>query len=298
MRSERKNSGTASRQLRKCSIALGMLLLTAPAWGQAMTQGILSPPANVRPPGLINVGIEQRLNQQVPLDLAFRDETGKSVHLSDYFGQRPVILNLVYYKCPMLCSEVMSGLTRSLKVIKFDAGNQFSVLSVSFNPNETPQLAAAAKANYMQRYGRPQDADGWHFLTGSQESITGLTKAVGFQYQYDAKTDQYAHATAIMVLTPDGRVSQYYYGIEYSPKDLRLGLIQASNRKIGTIVDEVFLYCYHYDPATGKYGAVISRILKLSGLATILLIGGMVLILFRSGAHSKGKEQHGSRRYV
>jgi protein SCO1 len=286
----------------KWFFALGILLLSFPAWSQDMnqpvTQGIMSPPASVRPPGLEHVGIEQRLNQQIPLDLAFRDETGKAVHLSDYFGQKPVILNLVYYKCPMLCSEVMSGLTRSLKVIKFDAGNQFNVLSVSFNPSETPELAAAAKAQYMQRYGRPQDADGWHFLTGAQESIASLTQAVGFQYQYDPKTDQFAHATAIMVLTPEGRVAQYYYGVEYSPKDLRLGLIQASNHKIGNLVDEVFLYCYHYDPSTGKYGAIISRVLKLSGLATILFLGGMVLILFRRGSQHPAEKQPGSHRYV
>jgi protein SCO1 len=280
------------------SLAWGILLLSLPAWGQGMTQGIMSPPANVRPPGLEHVGIEQRLNQQVPLDLAFLDETGKAVHLSDYFGQKPVVLNLVYYKCPMLCSEVMSGLTRSLKVIKFDAGNQFNVLSVSFNPRETPELAAASKAQYMARYGRPGTADGWHFLTGPQESIAALTQAVGFQYQYDPKTDQYAHATAIMVLTPEGRVAQYYYGVEFVPKDLRLGLIQASNHKIGNLVDEVFLYCYHYDPGTGKYGAIISRILKLSGLATILLLGGMVLILCRRGPQYQGKERTGSHRYV
>ena len=291
-------SGIIRKAYPKWLAALGLLFLSLPAWSQGMTQGIMSPPANVRPPGLEHVGIEQRLNQQVPLDLAFRDETGKAVHLRDYFGQKPVILNLVYYKCPMLCGEVMSGLTRALKVIKFDTGNQFNVLSVSFNPNETPELAAASKAQYMERYGRPGAANGWHFLTGPQESITALTQAVGFQYQYDPKTDQYAHATAIMVLTPEGRVAQYYYGVEFAPKDLRLGLIQASNHKIGNLVDEVFLYCYHYDPATGKYGAIISRILKLSGLATILVLGGMVLILFRRGPQYQDKEQHGSHRYV
>jgi protein SCO1/2 len=294
VRSEWNNSKGCPKWL----AALGLLFLSLPAWSQGMTQGIMSPPANVRPPGLEHVGIEQRLNQQVPLDLAFRDETGKAVHLRDYFGQKPAILNLVYYKCPMLCGEVMSGLTRALKVIKFDAGNQFNVLSVSFNPNETPELAAASKAQYMERYGRPGAANGWHFLTGPQESITALTQAVGFQYQYDPKTDQYAHATAIMVLTPEGRVAQYYYGVEFAPKDLRLGLIQASNHKIGNLVDEVFLYCYHYDPATGKYGAIISRILKLSGLATILVLGGMVLILLRRGPQYQDKEQHGSHRYV
>ncbi len=288
-------------------LALASLLLSLPAWGQGMnravTQGVMSPPSNVRPPGLEHVGIEQRLNQQVPLDLAFADETGKPVRLRDYFGKKPVILNLVYYKCPMLCSQVLTGLTGALKVLKFDAGKEFNVLTVSFNPRETPEMAASTKAEYIHRYNRPGASEGWHFLTGPEESIAALTQAVGFQYQYDPKTDQYAHATAIMVLTPEGRVAQYYYGVEYPPKDLRLGLIQASNHKIGTLVDEVFLYCYHYDPATGRYGAIISRVLKLSGLATILLIGGIVLVLFRrgparAGAAHQNKEQSGSHRYV
>jgi protein SCO1 len=280
----------------------GALLLSVPAWGQDMnqpvTQGVLSPPANVRPPGLQNVGIEQRLNQQVPLDLAFRDETGKAVRLADYFGQKPVILNLVYYKCPMLCSQVLIGLTGALKVLKFDVGNQFNVLTVSFNPRETPDLALATKADYLKRYGRAGAAEGWHFLTGPEQSIRALTQAVGFEYQYDPKTDQYAHATAIVLLTPDGRVAQYYYGVEFAPKDLRLGLIQASSGKIGNLVDEVLLYCYHYDPAAGRYGAVIARILKLSGIVTILVLGGMVLILSRIGSGPRGKQRNRAHRYV
>lgn len=263
-----------------------------------MTTGVLSPPANVRPPGLKNVGIEQRLNQQIPLGLRFRDESGKTVTLGDYFGPKPVILNLVYYKCPMLCSEVLSGLVSSLKILKFDVGNQYNVLTVSFNPRETPDLAAASKAQYLKRYGRPGAAEGWHFLTGPEESITSLAQAVGFEYQYDPETDQYAHATAIMILTPDGRVAQYYYGVEFAPKDLRLGLIQASSGKIGNLVDEVLLYCYHYDPASGKYGAVITRILKLSGIATMVLIGAMVWILLRLGSAPPGKDQNGAERYV
>lgn len=297
-------------------LILGALCLAIPAWGQGMgqpvTQGIMTPPANVRPPGLKNVGIEQRLNQQVPLDLAFRDETGKAVRLGDYFGHKPVILNLVYYKCPMLCSQVLIGLTSALRVLKFDVGNQFNVVTVSFNPRETPEIAAATKADYLKRYGRAGAAQGWPFLTGPQESITALTRAVGFQYQYDPATDQYAHGTAIMVLTPDGRVAQYYYGVEFAPKDLRLGLIEASNGKIGNLVDEVLLYCYHYDPAAGKYGAVIARIVKLSGIATVVALGGMMLILFRMGSAqhgsshgpashgpaSHGQEQNGAHRYV
>lgn len=280
-------------------LVIAVALLAGPVWGQATfgnaSTNAVSPPANVRPPGLKNVGIAQRLNQQVPLDLAFRDETGKTVHLRDYFG-KPVILTLVYYRCPMLCGEVLSGLTNSLKILKFDIGNQFNVVTVSFNPQETPQLAASTKAGYIQRYGRPGAAAGWHFLTGSQDSISALTQAVGFQYQYDPQSSQYAHATAIMVLTPEGRVAQYYYGVEYAPRDLRLGLVQASNHKIGTVVDSVLLYCYHYDPITGKYGAVITRVLKLSGVATILVIGGLVLVLFRRGTVHSGKEQSRAQR--
>ena len=193
-------------------------------FGQGMTQGIMSPPANVRPPGLQNVGIEQHLDEQIPPDLTFRDETGKPVRLGDYFGKKPVILNLVYYKCPMLCGEVLSGLESALRVMKFDVGKEFDVLTVSFDPRETPDMATKKKAEFLKRYGRPGAAEGWHFLTGPQESIDALTKAAGFQYQYDPKTGQFAHATAIMVLTPEGKIAQYYYGVEYAPKDLRPGI--------------------------------------------------------------------------
>jgi protein SCO1/2 len=260
-----------------------VLALSAVAWGQAMSKGILSPPANVRPPGLKNVGIEQHLDQQIPRDLGFRDETGKAVRLGDYFGQKPVILNLVYYRCPMLCSEVLSGLESALRVLKFDVGKDFEVLTVSFDPRDTPEIATAKKAEYIKRYGRAGAAEGWHFLTGPQESIDALTKAAGFQYEYDPKTGQFAHTTAIMILTPQGKIAQYYFGVEYAPKDLRLGLVESSQGKIGTVVDEVLLYCYHYDPTTGKYGAIISRILKLAAAATILILGGLLLILFRHG---------------
>jgi len=230
-------------------LMLGVLTFAPAVFGQAMSQGIMSPPANIRPPGLKNVGIEQHLDEQIPPGLEFRDETGKAVRLGDYFGQRPIILNLVYYQCPMLCGEV-------------------------------PEMAAAKKADYLKRYGRPSAAAGWHFLTGPKESIDALTKAAGFQYQYDPTTGQFAHTTAIMVLTPAGKISQYYYGIEYAPKDLRLGLVQASENRIGTVVDQVLLYCYHYNPDTGKYGAVISRILRLAALATMLMVGILLAVLF------------------
>ncbi|GAC1507318.1 MAG: SCO family protein [Terriglobales bacterium] len=267
-----------------------VLMVSIGAFGQGMTRAIMSPPANVRPPGLKNVGIEQHLDEQVPPDLAFRDETGKPVRLGDFFGRKPMILNLVYYKCPMLCGEVLSGLVSSMKILKFDAGKEYDVLTVSFDPKETPEIAASTKAEYLKRYGRAGAADGWHFLTGTQESIDALTKVAGFQYQYDPSTKQFAHATAIMVLTPEGKIAQYYYGVEYAPKDLRLGLIQASQNKIGTVVDQVLLYCYHYDPATGKYGAVITRILQLSGLATILILGVFMTVLFRRGSASQTHE--------
>ena len=261
-----------------------ILCTTLSAFGQRMTQGILSPPANVRPPGLKNVGIEQRLNEQIPPGLGFRDETGKPVHMTDYFGKKPMILNLVYYQCPMLCGEVLSGLESALRVMKFDVGKEFDVLTISFDPRETPEMAAKKKAEFLKRYGRAGAERGWHFLTGPKESIDALTKAAGFQYEYIDKTGQFAHATAIMVLTPGGKISQYYYGVEFAPKDLRLGLIQASGNKIGTVVDQVLLYCYHYDPATGKYGAIVSRILQLAGVATIIIMGVFIAVMIRMGS--------------
>ena len=269
------------------AVLLTTLTLCSPAVGQGMTTGIMSPPANVRPPGLKNVGIEQHLNEQVPPELIFRDENGNQVRLADYFGKKPMILNLVYYQCPMLCGEVLSGLESALRVLKFDVGNQFDVVTVSFDPRETPAMATAKKAEFLKRYGRPGATQGWHFLTGPQQSIDALTKAAGFQYEYDPKSGQFAHTTAIMVLTPEGRIAQYYYGVEYAPKDLRLGLIQASQNKIGNIVDQVLLYCYHYDPATGKYGAVVMRILRLAGAATILTLGLFMLVMFRRGSSSR-----------
>ena len=263
------------------SLLLSVVLLATTAWGQGMANGILSAPANVRPPHLENVGIEQRLDAQVPPDLTFVDDAGRTVKLGDYFGKKPLILNLVYYNCTMLCGEALAGLTSAMKLVKFDVGKEFEVVTVSFNPNETPAIAAAKKKDYLDRYGRSGAAAGWHFLTGPPESINALTRAVGFQYQYDPKLNQYAHATAIMVLTPTGRISRYFYGVDFPPKDLRMGLVEASQGKIGNLTDQVLLYCYHYDPETGKYGAIVANILKLGAAVTILLVGGMLLILFR-----------------
>ena len=262
-----------------------VVALSAFAFAQGAGPGIMSPPANVRPPGLKNVGIEQRLNEQIPADLLFRDETGKQVRIGDYFGKKPLILSLVYFRCPMLCSEVLSGVEGSLKALTFNVGNEFDVLTVSFDPKDTPEAATEKKADILKRYHRPGAEKGWHFLTGSEESIRALTNAVGFSYEYDPKTDQFAHSTAIMILTPQGKIAQYYYGIEFPPKDIRLGLIQASENKIGTLADEVILYCYHYDPKAGRYSAIISRILQLAGGLTIVSLGTVLLILFRREPH-------------
>jgi protein SCO1 len=260
---------------------LPLLLLASLAFSQAMPQGVVGSPASVRPPYLQNVGIDQHLDAQIPPDLSFTDDAGHPVKLGGYFGNKPVILNLVYYNCPMLCGEVLAGLTTAMRMIKFDVGDQFDVVTVSFNPQETTADAAAKKKDFIGRYGRPGAASGWHFLTGSSDSINALTKAVGFQYQYDPKIRQYAHATAIMVLTPQGRISRYFYGVDFPPKDLRMGLVEASAGKIGNLTDQVLLYCYHYDPATGKYGAVITNILRLGAGITVVLLAGMILIFLR-----------------
>lgn len=271
---------------------LVVLLATAALFAQRgpMTGGIMSPPANMRPPGLEFVGIEQHLSAELPGDIEFKNEFGDKVKLGDYFGKgKPVILNLGYYQCPMLCGELLQGLSGSLRVLKFDVGKDFDVVSLSFDPRETPDMAAEKKRDIMKRYGRPGAENGWHFLTGSAESINAVTKAVGYQFQFDEKTNQYAHATAIVVLTPDRHVAEYFYGVEFSPKDLRLGLVQASQGKIGNVADQVLLYCYHYDPRIGKYGAVISNILRLAGVATMLILGTFMFIMFR--ADKSGRKQ-------
>ena len=256
------------------------------AFGQGMTSGIMSPPANVRPPGLKNVGIQQNLNQPLPLDLTFTDDLGRTVRLGDYFGKKPVILSLVYFNCPMLCGEVLSGLEHSLRMMSLDVGKDFDVITVSFDPKDTPEMAAKKKAEFLKLYKRPGGEKGWHFLVGQQAAIDALTKAVGFQYEYDPASQQFAHATAIMIVTPGGKVAQYYYGVEYPPKDLRLGLVEAGNGKIGNVVDQLLLYCYHYDPAKGKYSATILRVLRLAGVATMLSLGTLIFIMIRRGPES------------
>lgn len=234
------------------------------------------------PEELKGVGIDQKLDQQIPLQLHFRDEFGRDAPLSSFFqAKKPVILALVYYRCPMLCTQILSGLESALKVLSFNPGQEFEVVSVSFDPKDTVEIAAAKKQMYLKRYGRPNTANGWHFLTGDEANIKALTDAVGYHYKYDPKTDQFAHASGVMIATPDGRLSKYFYGVEYSPRDLRLGLVEASNNKIGNPVDELLLFCYHYDPATGKYGAVAMNMIRFAGAAFALVGGFFLFVMFR-----------------
>jgi protein SCO1 len=238
----------------------------------------------VRPELLKQVGIDQKLNQSIPLDLTFRDEDGNNVELGQFFGQKPVILTLVYYNCPMLCTQVLNGVESSLKELSTDIGKQFDVVTISIDPTESHVLAKTKKEMYVGMYGRPDAAQGWHFLTGDEPQIKKLADAVGFRYAYDPDTKQFAHASAIVLLTPEGKISRYFYGIQYPTRDLRLGLVEASEGKIGTPVDQVLLFCYHYDPATGKYGLLISHIIQAGGALTVLILGIGMLILFR-GEH-------------
>ena len=241
----------------------------------------------VRPELLKDVGIDQNLNSQVPLELEFRDEKGRSVRLSEFFSKgRPVILSLVYYNCPMLCTQVLNGLLRSLKEQSLNPGKDFEVLTVSIDPTERPVLASAKHDLYTGIYARPGAAEGWHFLTGEEAQVKQLAHALGFRYAYDPGSKQFAHASAIFILTPDGKISRYFYGIQYPERDLRLGLVEASHGKIGTPVDQILLFCYHYDPVTGKYGLLISRVIKAAGLATVLAIGALVFILGRREHYS------------
>jgi protein SCO1/2 len=234
------------------------------------------------PPGLLaEVRFDQRLDAQVPPDLVFRDETGVPVRLGDYFGRKPLILTLNYFDCPMLCPLALEGLVRSLRPLSFSVGEQFDVLTVSFDPRETSELAAAAKAKYRQDYGRPGAASGWHFLTGTEESIRVLTETVGFKTVYDAEKQQYAHAAGVMVLTPQGRIARYLYGVDVPTKGLRLALVEAAAGRIGSPVDQLLLFCYRYDPATGQYTMAVMRTLRFAGLATLLGLGGLLVVMFR-----------------
>src|SRR5215216_2801847 len=275
-----------------CSLWL-VCLVTASALAQLPKQpGPSSPlygarpesgnPSSGLPKALSDVGLDQKLDQQLPLDLVFRDESGQDVKLGQYFGQKPVVLALVYYDCPMLCTQVLNGMVTSFRVLPFQIGKEFDVVTISFDARETPALAQSKKkiyVDYLPERMRAGAASGWHFLTADPASIQQITEAAGFQYRYDEATKQFAHASAIMLTTPEGRLSRYFYGIEYAPRDLRLGLIESSANKIGSPVDQLLLYCYHYDPATGKYGAAIMRVMRAAGVLTVLGIVAMLLFL-------------------
>ncbi|HEX9199273.1 MAG TPA: SCO family protein [Acidobacteriaceae bacterium] len=237
------------------------------------------------PTVLQKVGVEQHLNQPLPLDAQFVDDTGKTIRLGDYFGKHPAIVTLVYYNCPMLCSEELDGLTSALEMVKLTPGKDFDIIILSIDPSETPQIAAKKKAYYLKRYGRPETANGWHFLTGQQADIDAVSKATGFGYIRvpgpDGKLDQFAHASSIELATTDGHLSQYYLGVEYSPKDIMLGLMESSGNRIGSPVANILTYCYHYDPQTNKHSLIIARIVQLGGMVTVVSLGSFMFVMFR-----------------
>jgi protein SCO1/2 len=254
------------------------------------------------PQVLQRVGVTQKLNQQLPLDAQFLDETGKTVRLGDYFGKRPAIVTLVYFNCPMLCSEEMDGLASALEMVKLTPGKDFDVIVVSIDPSDTPEAAAKKKAFYLKRYGRPETAAGWHYLTGQRPSIDQVTDAVGFGYVRvpgpDGKLTQFAHASSIEIATTDGKLAQYYLGVEYSPKDILLGLIEASDNKIGSPVANILTYCYHYDPHANKHSLRIARVVQLGGMVTMAGLGGFIFLMFRKDAklgrdHDLTKKENG-----
>jgi protein SCO1 len=267
---------------------LGCALLSAPLLAQVSSYGDKESGENTGdqlPQVLQKVGVSQHLNQQLPLDAAFVDETGKPVKLGDYFGKKPAILSLVYYTCPMLCSEELDGLTSSLEMVRLTPGKDFDVVIVSIDPSDTPEQAAKSKALYVKRYGRPETAAGWHFLTGQRPAIDAVTNAVGFGYVRvpgpDGKLTQFAHASSIEIVTPEGKLAQYYLGVEYSPKDMLLGLIDASGNKIGSPVANILTYCYHYDPQTNKQSLRVARVVQLGGIVTVAGLGGFIFLMFR-----------------
>ncbi len=277
----------------KNTIAAVILAFAAAAVAEAQTI-----PASVGkssaglPSQLQNVGFEPLLNAQLPLDLAFRDESGREVTLREYSGQRPVVLALVYYGCPMLCNQVEMGVVGTLKMLSFTPGHDYEVVFVSFDPRENPAMAAQKKESAMSHFGRRETASGWHFLTGSQESIAALTKAANFRYSFDTRINIFAHASGIMLLTPDGRISRYFYGVEYPSRDVRLGLVDASAGKIGTPIDRLLLYCFEYNPESARYSATILKIVRLGGLLTIFTIVAAILIFRRRDLRATSAKLH------
>ena len=266
--------------------AIVTCLSAGPAWAQSTPslyerESSSQPPSNKLPELLTEIGLDQKLNAQVPLDLPFKDENGKAVKLGDYFGRKPVILTFVYYECPMLCTQVLNGLESALRVLNESVGDEFDVVTVSFDPSETPVLAAGKKQAYLERYKREGAEQGWHFLTGDQASIDALTKAAGFSYAWDEASQQFAHASGIIVVTPAGKLARYFLGIDYSPRDVKFALMESASERIGSLADQVLLYCYHYNPATGNYGFVAMRAVRLGGAVTLMALVGFVFVSLR-----------------
>ncbi len=311
---------TTRRSRRAAAVAMAgavVLLLSAPfAAAQVSTYSSKGLPMtssmdtsagqpDAAPNVLKSVGIDQHLNTQLPLNLTFTDDTGKLVPLASYFGKMPAILALVYYRCPMLCSEELDGLVSALEMVRFVPGKDFNIIVVSIDPTEGTDLAADKKNTYLKRYGHPETANGWHFLTGTQANIDALTQAVGFRYVKlevpGSKLTQYAHASSIQIVTPAGKLAQYYMGVEYSPKDMLLGLDEASSNRIGSPVDNILTYCYHYNPASNTHDLIISRVVQLGGLVTLVLLGGFMLVMFRRDyqhSHEIGMGTRGTPKKV
>lgn len=252
------------------------------------------PTSTMMPPALQKVGFEPPLNGQMPLDLHFRDETGRDVQLREFFAQKPVVLAFVYYNCPMLCDQIQMGVVGALRMLSFNPGRDYEVVFISFDSQDTPELAAEKKQAAVARFHRPETVSGWHFLTGSQQSIEAATRAANFRYRYDAKSKLFAHASGVMLLTPDGRISRYFYGVEYPGRDMRLGLVDASAGKIGSPIDHVLLFCYHYDPSSATYSASILRIVRLGGILTVLSLFGGIWIFRRREIHMRHSNVQGA----
>ena len=269
---------------RTAVLASAMALASAVVSAQSSSGGLQPQPgvpSNQMPGALQNVGFEQRLNETLPLDLMFKDEDNRDVRLGEFFNRRPVVLAFVYYECPMLCSQVMNGVTSALTALDESAGSDYEVVAVSFDPRETPMMAAAKKKSYVDRYNRANSAHGFHFLTGSEASIKALTAAAGFKYAWDDQTQQFAHASGFVVATPTGKLSRYFFGIEYAPRDIKFALIESSAGRVGSLVDQVLLYCYHYDPKTGSYSFVAMKAVQLGGAFTLLALVGFVVVAIR-----------------
>jgi protein SCO1/2 len=292
-----------------CVVSLVSLLLGEP---HALAQMTGAPVAGYKiepgmnastvPPALKGIGFDQHLDERMPLDVPFTTESGDAVQLADYFGKRPVVLVFAYYECPMLCTMALNGLGSALNVLSLEPGKDFEIVTISFDPRDTAASASAKKAQYVARYTHPRAAEAWHFLTGSQAAIDRVTKAAGYRFVWDADTKQFAHPTGVMVLTPDGRLARYLFGIEYGPRDLRYALVEASEGRVGSAVDTLLLYCFHYDPMTGRYGLVIMRAIRLAGAATVLLLGSFIVVMVkrekRQIAHSRPEPVQGRSTHL